>query len=97
MSDRGLERRDSGRRTWRFGQEREVNCHVITSSAEGRIVANLQRKAADADRMAAGMVEHMADITRQELRATTRTVDEYEPTVEMTLPPWLKAEALACQ
>jgi len=80
------------RRTWRFGQEREVNCHVITSSAEGRIVANLQRKAADADKMAAGMVVHMADITRSELRATSRTVDLYNPTLEMTIPEWLKTE-----
>lgn len=83
----------SVRRIYRFGQSRPVDCHVVTSSSEGAVVANLKRKAADADEMAAGMIEHMRDAMRAELGATTRTVDEYEPTERMTIPDWVGTEA----
>lgn len=61
------------RRCWRFGQTQTVRCHVITSRAEGAVVANIQRKEADAVRMAEAMVHHMADINAADLRATERT------------------------
>lgn len=70
------------RRCWRYGQTREVFCHVVTSSAEGRVVANIERKEREADRMLAAMVEHMKDLNRAELAATTREVDEYQTTIE---------------
>ncbi len=79
------------RRTWRFGQTREVHCHVITSEAEGAVVANLKRKQADNEKLSAGMVEHMAEITRAELGATGRTFTGYEPGVRMSLPAWLES------
>ena len=65
------------RRCWRFGQTREVQCHVITSDIEGAVVANIQRKEADAARMAEEMVSHMHDLNEQEIRGTVRTKDEY--------------------
>jgi hypothetical protein len=77
------------RRTYRFGQTRPVQCHVITSSAEGAVVANLKRKQADADVMATGMLAHMRDVQRENIRSTTRTFDEYKPTVTMTIPDWV--------
>lgn len=48
------------RRFWRFGQKREVDCHIITSEAEGAVVKNIERKEADAARMAQEMVKHMS-------------------------------------
>jgi hypothetical protein len=80
------------RRNYRFGQRRAVECHVITSSAEGRVVGNLKRKQADAERMAVGMIEHMSEITKADLRATGRTEVAYNPTVRMTVPAWLRSE-----
>jgi superfamily II DNA or RNA helicase len=65
------------RRCWRFGQKRPVNVHIITSSAEGQIVANIKRKEADADRMASKMVKHMHEINQQNLKGTVRTSDTY--------------------
>lgn len=48
------------RRCWRFGQTKEVNCHVITSEAEGAVVKNIERKEQDATKMAKEMVKHMS-------------------------------------
>lgn len=68
------------RRCWRFGQTRPVECHVITSDAEGAVVANIERKERDATRMQREMVAHMADLNRADLHATTRETDTYERT-----------------
>ncbi len=65
------------RRCWRFGQQREVQCHLITSEAEGAVVANIQRKEADARRMAEEMVKHMHTINEAEIRGVTRDESAY--------------------
>ncbi len=83
------------RRTYRFGQTRPVECYVVTSDAEGAVVANLKRKQSDAETMALGMVEHMRDITRAELSATKRDSTEYRPTVRMVVPEWVGREDAA--
>jgi hypothetical protein len=79
------------RRFWRFGQTRPVNCHLIVAETEGATVANLRRKEADADRMAAAMVAHMSDISSMHVRGSARTVASYEPRQPVTLPSFLKA------
>lgn len=58
------------RRVWRFGQERSVNCHIITSEAEGAVLQNIQRKEKEAKIMQDGMLEHMKDIGELTQRAT---------------------------
>lgn len=80
------------RRTYRFGQTQPVDCHVITSSAEGPVVANLKRKQADAESMATGMLEHMRDIQKANIKASTRTFDDYKPKVSMRIPSWVGQE-----
>jgi hypothetical protein len=80
------------RRTWRFGQKRPVNCHVITSDLDGNVLANLKRKQADAERMSASMAEAMSKINRAALRGTRRDFDEYRPTKKMEVPQWLRSE-----
>ncbi len=78
------------RRVYRFGQKRDVTVKVIVSDAEGRVVDAIRRKQEDADLMAAGVVSCMADTMNQEIRATGKTEDGYNPTEEMRVPTWLK-------
>ena len=47
------------RRMWRFGQEFPVEVDVITTEGSSRILANLRRKADQADAMFTAMVQHM--------------------------------------
>ncbi len=49
------------RRHYRFGQKNPVTVHRIISEGEQRILENLKRKAIQADRMFASIVEHMRD------------------------------------
>ncbi len=65
------------RRCWRFGQKRAVEVHIITTDVEAEIMANIQRKQADADRMAAGMVEHMREVTKADIQGSERQEDGY--------------------
>lgn len=78
------------RRIWRFGQNRSVETHIITSSAEGAVVANIKRKQADFHRMVTGMSEHMADFSRAEIGAASRTFDDYQPKKRISIPKWLE-------
>ncbi len=48
------------RRSWRFGQKRPVNVYVITSTAEGAVVANIERKEQQSMEMFDNIVQHMA-------------------------------------
>lgn len=77
------------RRSWRFGQKREVNCHVITASNEGRVVANLKRKEEDAAKMADAMVANMRDLQSVNVRATGRIMTPYNASNRMVIPAWL--------
>jgi hypothetical protein len=79
------------RRFWRFGQTKPVNCHIIASELEGATVANIKRKEADADRMAAAMVLHMADLSSKAVRGTVRDTPNYNPQLPVQLPSFLEA------
>lgn len=81
------------RRFWRFGQTRPVTCHIIASELEGATVANIRRKEADADRMAAAMVRHMADLSSAAVRGSVRDTPNYNPTQPIILPHWLEQAA----
>jgi hypothetical protein len=47
------------RRCWRFGQERPVHVDIITTEGERGVLANLQRKSAQADKMFSNLVAEM--------------------------------------
>jgi hypothetical protein len=49
------------RRCWRFGQQRPVTVDIVTTEGELGVKENLQRKAAQADRMFSALVAHMND------------------------------------
>lgn len=78
------------RRFWRFGQDKPVNCHIIAADTEGATVANIQRKEEDADRMAASMVLHMADLSSVAVRGQVRDTPDYNPQEIVKLPEFLK-------
>jgi len=79
------------RRFWRFGQTKPVNVHFIAAETEGAVVANLKRKEADAERMAAAMVHHMADLSSATVRGIVRDRPDYNPTKPVILPEFLRA------
>lgn len=79
------------RRFWRFGQTKPVNAHIIASELEGATVANIRRKEADAERMAAAMVMHMADLSSHAVRGSVRETPAYNPTIPVQLPSFLEA------
>lgn len=76
------------RRCYRFGQEKEVNVFIIISMAEGCVKENIERKQHDADVMRNAMTQYTKEITKKELRQTTRLSTPYNPHVEMKLPQW---------
>lgn len=78
------------RRFWRFGQRNPVNCHIVAADTEGATVANIQRKEDDADRMAASMVLHMADLSSIAVRGQVRDTPDYNPQKIVKLPEFLK-------
>lgn len=51
------------RRCWRFGQKRPVHVHIIVSELEQQIVANVQAKEREAQKMTAELVTAMHDNT----------------------------------
>ncbi len=79
------------RRFWRFGQSKPVNAHIIASEIEGATVANIRRKEADAERMAAAMVLHMADLSSEAVRGSVRDTPAYNPTIPVQLPSFMEA------
>jgi hypothetical protein len=68
------------RRMWRFGQTKPVTVDVITTPGGAAVLANMQRKAEQADAMFTALVRHMND-ARDIDRAT------YETGIEV--PAWL--------
>lgn len=66
------------RRCYRFGQTEVVNVHLVSSSAEGAVKANLERKQAQANDMAESMVAHMRELTKQIIKGSTVEKSEYK-------------------
>lgn len=68
------------RRSWRFGQTRPVEVDLITTEGGQNVLANLHRKAAQADQMFTELVRHMNDAI---------AVDPYVYDQEIEVPAWL--------
>lgn len=78
------------RRFWRFGQTKPVTVHFIAAETEGAVVANLKRKEVAAERMAAAMVAHMADLSSATVRGLVRDRPDYQPTKPFLIPSFLE-------
>ena len=61
------------RRSWRFGQIRPVNVHIVASSADTRILDNVKRKERDAMDLYDSIIHHMMPDTRMEMATETGT------------------------
>ena len=68
------------RRMWRFGQTSDVTVDVITTEGGSNVLANLQRKAAQADDMFTALVAHMNN---------ARDVTRHNYDREIEVPAWL--------
>ena len=67
----------AARRCYRFGQKNVVNVHLVSSSAEGAVKANIQRKQDQAAEMAESMVSHMRELTKQTIKGSVMEKTEY--------------------
>mgnify|MGYP000857046172 FL=1 len=94
LSDSFEQYYQSVRRCWRFGQENPVDVRIITADTEGAVVENIQRKERQFEEMLRGMIAVTQNITKDNIKATTRT-KTYEPQERMELPKWLKTATAA--
>ncbi len=74
------------RRFYRFGQRRPVSAHVVMADTEAAIVAAVQRKAGDHERMKAEMAAAM-----RRAAVEHAVLQTYNPEKEATLPAWMAA------
>jgi hypothetical protein len=74
------------RRFWRFGQQREVHCHIAMADTETQIWQTIQRKKDDHERMKLEMFEAM----RREV-ITKSVKNAYKPAQAARLPSWIGA------
>lgn len=95
LSDSFEQYYQSVRRCWRFGQENPVDVRIITADTEGAVVENIQRKEKQFEEMLRGMIAVTQNITKDNIKATTRQTKAYEPQERMELPEWLKSAAAA--
>lgn len=69
------------RRCWRFGQQHPVTVDVVTTTGGERMLANLERKARQADAMFSSLTAHMRDAQ------TIQRAETYSTKAEV--PSWL--------
>lgn len=69
------------RRCWRFGQKHPVIVTLVTTEGEQRVLANLKRKADQADQMFASLVAHMNHAMEVD--------HQWRFSRPITLPTWL--------
>jgi len=65
------------RRCYRFGQTKDVHCHVITASTEGAVVQNIKRKEKQAAEMADEMVLNMHVYNESNIKGLRRDYAKY--------------------
>lgn len=81
------------RRSWRFGQKRDVHVHVFSSGAEGAVVANLKRKERDALAMAESLSAETHGAVIESVIGLTRQTNAYDAHKRLRVPEWLMTEA----
>lgn len=77
------------RRSWRFGQTRPVNVHIIVAEGENQIGRVIDRKSDDHDRMKKAMAAAM----RRSMGRGSEIRKAYNPTHIGRLPTWLTSAA----
>lgn len=77
------------RRSWRFGQTRAVEAHVVVSDIEQAVYENVLRKEREAQEMARELVKHVAAYERAEIGHIEQGL-QYEADQAMEVPAWLR-------
>lgn len=91
LSDSFEEMDQAIHRCHRFGQKHDVECHIITSSQEGSVVRNIERKRAQNQQMSDELAMHVAvNLDMAESHRPT-----YHATSVIRIPSWLRSEELA--
>lgn len=80
------------RRCWRFGQDNEVNVHIVISELEGAVLSNIQRKEKEFQKMIDGMLEFTKNITKGNIQSSSQEKTNYDGLVKMILPTFLQEE-----
>lgn len=60
----------------------------MTSEAEGAVRDNITRKQEQCQQMIQEMIRHTQEILSNEIQATVRMTEPYNPSVEMEIPAW---------
>jgi len=76
------------RRSWRFGQQNPVNVHLVISDRDGEVLASIQRKQRESERLSSGMIEAMAEFSKQEILSAKRETTAYKPSQKMEVSLW---------
>ena len=76
------------RRCWRFGQEQDVDVFIVTSTKEGCVRDNIERKRRDAEQMKDLMMGLTRENVKKNLRTTRRIMSPYLPDKVLILPAW---------
>lgn len=76
------------RRSWRFGRTGDVNVNIVSAPGESQVVAGLQRKQEQHDRMFASLVRHMNSALQM------NSVDDHHQPI--TVPTWLTKANSPC-
>jgi superfamily II DNA or RNA helicase len=88
MSDSWEQYYQAKRRVWRFGQKREVNCHIVTASTENAVVQNILRKEADATKMVS-MLTSATNQSRMEAETSGKFTKQYVTKTKIKIPQFL--------
>ena len=70
------------RRSWRFGQKKQVDVHVIVTDVESEVVKNVERKRLTHEKVGKRMVAVMKNKSLEEIRGVEREQTEYVTSVE---------------
>lgn len=74
------------RRFWRFGQEREVHCYMVSATTESHVLDVLESKRREFAKMRDQMISAARKLTREDHERSIRYTGNKQP----KLPDWLR-------
>jgi len=72
------------RRTWRYGQTRRVQAHLVVAETEGAVLETIRTKQRQHERMKQGMVNAM-----RQVELNIDGLDYFAPKAKVEVPSWL--------
>jgi superfamily II DNA helicase RecQ len=78
------------RRLWRYGQMKEVNCHIVLGSTEKHILETIRRKETQQNEMHAEMYSAITEIQKKKFKGHAFKLNLEAP--KITVPSWVRSE-----